>query len=62
MIIPREESMAKITSAKAWANNEVAYIAWTTDGKIPGCLGFEVVRIYQDEHGNDGERVTCAAW
>ena len=54
--------MAKITSAKAWANNEVAYIAWTTDGKIPGCLGFEVVRIYQDEHGNDGERVTCAAW
>lgn len=61
--------MAKITSAKAWANNEVAYVAWHTDGKIPGCLGFEVTRVYLDAAGNvakrpDGtdDRVKCAAW
>jgi phosphatidylserine/phosphatidylglycerophosphate/cardiolipin synthase-like enzyme len=61
--------MAKIRSANAWANNEVAYIAWDTDGKIPSCLGFEVTRIYLDAAGNvakrpDGseDRVKCAAW
>ena len=61
--------MAKITSANAWANNEVAYIAWDTDEKIPGCLGFEVTRVYLDSAGKvskrpDGsdDRVKCAAW
>lgn len=61
--------MAKITSAKAWANNEVVYLAWDTDGKIPDCLGFEVTRVYLDTTGNvakrpDGseDRVKCAAW
>jgi phosphatidylserine/phosphatidylglycerophosphate/cardiolipin synthase-like enzyme len=61
--------MAKVTSAKAWANNEVAYVAWITDGKIAGCLGFEVTRVYIDAAGNvatrpDGseDRVKCAAW
>jgi phosphatidylserine/phosphatidylglycerophosphate/cardiolipin synthase-like enzyme len=61
--------MATITSANAWANNEVAYVAWTTDGRIPGCLGFEVTRVYLDAAGNvakrpDGtdDRVKCAAW
>ena len=61
--------MAKITSANAWANNEVAYIAWVADGRIPGCLGFEVTRVYLDATGNvakrpDGsdDRVKCAAW
>lgn len=61
--------MPKIKSANAWANNEVAYIAWSTDGKIPGCLGFEVTRVYLDAVGNvakrpDGsdDRVKCAAW
>jgi len=61
--------MAKITSANAWANNEVAYVAWVTDGKIPSCLGFEVTRVYLDAAGNvakraDGsdDRVKCAAW
>jgi phosphatidylserine/phosphatidylglycerophosphate/cardiolipin synthase-like enzyme len=61
--------MAKITSATAWANNEVAYIAWITDEKIPGCLGFEVTRVYLDKAGDvakrsDGseDRVKCAAW
>jgi phosphatidylserine/phosphatidylglycerophosphate/cardiolipin synthase-like enzyme len=61
--------MATITSANAWANNEVAYIAWVTDGKIPDCLGFEVTRIYLDSAGNvaknpggSEDRVKCAAW
>ena len=38
--------MPKITTARAWANNEVAYVAWDTDAKIADCLGFEVTRIY----------------
>ena len=38
--------MASIISAKAYCNNEVAYLAWTSSGKIPGCLGFEVTRVY----------------
>jgi phosphatidylserine/phosphatidylglycerophosphate/cardiolipin synthase-like enzyme len=54
--------MASITTARAWANNEVAYIAWDTDGKISGCLGFEVTRIYLDGAGNETDRVKCAAW
>jgi phosphatidylserine/phosphatidylglycerophosphate/cardiolipin synthase-like enzyme len=61
--------MAKITAAKAWANNEVGYVAWDTDGKIPDCLGFEVTRVYLDAAGKvakrpDGkdDRVKCAAW
>lgn len=36
--LPKEE-MARVISARAWANNEVAYVAWDTDEKIPGCLG-----------------------
>ncbi|TCM51132.1 phosphatidylserine/phosphatidylglycerophosphate/cardiolipin synthase-like enzyme [Rhizobium sp. PP-F2F-G48] len=61
--------MGKIASAHAYANNEVAYLAWDIDGKIEGCLGFEVVRIYLEPDGSvslrdDGEedRVPCAAW
>jgi PLD-like domain len=61
--------MSMIVSANVWANNEVAYIAWKTDGKIPGCLGFEVTRVYLDAAGKavkrlDGseDRVKCAAW
>jgi phosphatidylserine/phosphatidylglycerophosphate/cardiolipin synthase-like enzyme len=61
--------MAKILSAFAYANNEVAYIAWDIDEKIEGCLGFEVTRVYLDDAGNvevlaDGSenRVRCATW
>lgn len=61
--------MGKITSVRAYANNEVAYVAWDVDGKIADCLGFEVTRVYLDEHGNvarrpDGseDRVSCATW
>jgi phosphatidylserine/phosphatidylglycerophosphate/cardiolipin synthase-like enzyme len=58
-----------VISVRAWANNEVVFIAWNTDGRIDGCLGFEVTRIYLDPDGNtiklpDGseDRVKCAAW
>lgn len=61
--------MALISSGRAWANNEVAYVAWDTDGRIGGCLGFEVTRVYLDAAGSvarrpDGseDRVKCAAW
>ena len=55
--------MGKITSVRAYANNEVAYVAWDIDGKIKDCLGFEVTRIYLDDQGNDTpDRVRCATW
>ncbi len=60
--------MAGLKQARAYANNEVAYIAWELDGPIPGCLGFEVTRIYLNEDGSvalrDGvpDRVRCASW
>jgi len=61
--------MGRITTVHAWANNEVAYVAWDIDGKINGCLGFEVTRIYLNPdrtvaHRPDGteDRVKCAAW
>ncbi|MGK9171303.1 hypothetical protein KXR53_33740 [Inquilinus limosus] len=38
--------MVGIGQARAYCNNEVAYIAWTLTGKIPDCLGFEVTRVY----------------
>jgi len=46
----------------------VAYVAWDIDGKIPGCLGFEVTRVYLKEDGSVAlrngieDRVKCAAW
>ena len=61
--------MGKISSARAWANNEVAYVAWDIDGKIAGCLGFDVTRVYVNVDGSvahrpDGtaDRVKCATW
>lgn len=53
--------MPKITVARAWANNEVAYVSWLADGKIPGCLGFEVTRVHLESNGAE-KRVKCAAW
>lgn len=41
--------MSKITTARAVANNEVAYLGWQTEPRdIPGCLGFCIVRQYLD--------------
>jgi hypothetical protein len=61
--------MGKIMSVRAYANNEVAYVAWNIDDKIDDCLGFEVTRVYLDAGGQvmrrpDGreDRVKCAAW
>lgn len=61
--------MGKIVSACAYANNEIAYVFWDVDGKIEGCLGFEVTRVYLNEDGSvalrdDGSqnRVRCASW
>lgn len=61
--------MGQIISAHAWANNEVAYVAWDIDGKINGCLGFDITRVYLNDDGTvahraDGseDRVKCAAW
>jgi hypothetical protein len=37
--------VAQIVKARAYANNEVAFVAWETDQvSIPGCLGFDIVR------------------
>jgi len=60
--------MGQIVNACAYANNEVAYIAWNLDGPIEGCLGFEVTRVYLNADGSvalrDGkeDRVRCASW
>ncbi len=50
--------MGHITSAKAYSNNEVGFLAWMLDTTIPGCLGFEVTRIHVDT----GEERVIAAW
>jgi phosphatidylserine/phosphatidylglycerophosphate/cardiolipin synthase-like enzyme len=54
--------MSKLTNARAWCNNEVAYLAWKTDGKIDGCLGFMITRIHLDDHGNEVERRILPSW
>jgi hypothetical protein len=37
--------MGNIKSARAYANNEVAFIAWQMEKFVEGCLGFEITRI-----------------
>jgi len=61
--------MGTIISGHAWANNEVAYVAWDIDGKIENCLGFDLTRVLLNDddsvaHLPDGseDRVKCAAW
>jgi hypothetical protein len=46
--------MGHIISARAYANNEVAFIAWTLDEVIDGCLGFEITRVYLDTNEERG--------
>ena len=31
--------------AVAFANNDIAVVAWTFGGKLPNCLGFAVYRL-----------------
>lgn len=50
--------MANIVSARAWCNNEVAYLAWKSDGKFDGCLGFMITRIDLDTN----ERKLLPSW
>lgn len=50
--------MADVIKVRVATNNEVAFIAWDIDEMIPGCLGFEVVRIYPDT----GEERCLASW
>lgn len=40
--------MSSILSVKAFTNGEIGYISWMLKGMIPGCLGFEITRIYPD--------------
>jgi phosphatidylserine/phosphatidylglycerophosphate/cardiolipin synthase-like enzyme len=60
--------MGNISISRAYANNEVAYVAWDIDGPISGCLGFEVTRIYLNSDGSDllvngqPQRRRCPAW
>jgi hypothetical protein len=54
--------MGKLVEAKAWCNNEVAYLAWKADGKIDGCLGFLLTRIHLDNDGNEVERRVLPSW
>jgi phosphatidylserine/phosphatidylglycerophosphate/cardiolipin synthase-like enzyme len=54
--------MAKLVSARAWCNNEVAYLAWRTDGPIEGCLGFMITRIHLDGHGHETARRNLPTW
>ena len=49
--------MASITHARAFANNEVALVAWQIDAPIPDCRGFEITRIYAS-----GEERVLPAW
>ena len=50
--------MARIVNARAFANNEVALLAWSIDEAIPECLGFDITRIYPES----GEEQPLAAW
>src|SRR5690348_16778813 len=43
--------------ATALSNNDVAFLAWKTDAKIPGCLGFA---IYRKDAG--GAETALPAW
>jgi phosphatidylserine/phosphatidylglycerophosphate/cardiolipin synthase-like enzyme len=58
MTSENSRTMPRITSAKAYANNEISLVVWSLDAPIPGCLGFELTRIYVD----DGTEVVLAAW
>ena len=50
--------MADVLNVRAAANNEVGFISWDIDDMIPGCLGFEIVRIYPQT----GEERSLASW
>jgi phosphatidylserine/phosphatidylglycerophosphate/cardiolipin synthase-like enzyme len=53
--------MGKILKVTAYANNEIAVIAWQLDGMIDACLGFEITRIYLSGPEQGTEKV-LPAW
>lgn len=57
-----EAHVSKIVKARAWCNNEVAYLAWEADKKIDDCLGFRITRIHLDGNGKEVERRILPAW
>lgn len=50
--------MGQITNVRTFANNEITFVAWSLDGPIKGCVGFELIRIDTDS----GEEIPVAAW
>ena len=50
--------MPSVTSVRAYANNEVIYVAWAVDAAIPGCLGFDVRRV----DAVTGDETSLPAW
>lgn len=48
--------MGEIVGVSAFCNNEVGYVAWAIDGRIDGCLGFEVTRVYLNAAGQPAQR------
>jgi hypothetical protein len=54
--------MGQLTRARAWCNNEVAYLAWKADGPIAGCLGFMITRELLDAGGKVAEARILPTW
>src|ERR1700712_1647527 len=50
---------SKINQAVAFSNGEIGYISWQLADMIPGCLGFEITRVYPDNPENN---TSLAAW
>jgi phosphatidylserine/phosphatidylglycerophosphate/cardiolipin synthase-like enzyme len=51
--------MSIISTVKAFTNGEIGYVSWVLNGMIPGCLGFEVTRLYPD---NAPDNTILPAW
>jgi phosphatidylserine/phosphatidylglycerophosphate/cardiolipin synthase-like enzyme len=51
--------MSAIKQVKAFTNGEISYLSWTLSKMIPGCLGFEITRLYPD---NPADNTILPAW
>lgn len=51
--------MGVIANVKAFTNGEIAYLSWVPNKMIPGCLGFEVTRLYPQ---HPAENTVLPAW
>ena len=50
---------SKIIKATVYTNGEVAYLSWRINEMIPGCLGFEITRLYPDD---PAQNIKLASW